>query len=303
MQLIPDQFPDLEKYMRAPKEATFIRPASYYVDQVVDMLLNEDSPQHGMALPWSDTHSQFRLRPGELTVWAGLNKAGKSMLAQQVLMWLLPQGAKVLICSFEMQVKSLMYRAVRQAVGAAEPSIPAIRAVHEWTQDKMWFWDHFGQVARERVLAVLRYAIAELGVNHLLVDSLTKVCDHEDYTAQHRFVSDLHGLAMDQNVHIHLVAHMRKSAANPGERTTRFDIRGASEISDQADNVLLLSRVEDKEDDDDKPDAFLRVDKQRHGAWEGSIRLWTALGGLQFVRQPGRAIDLYSHLPDWHRFA
>jgi len=68
----------------------------------------------------------------------------------------------------------------------------------------------------------------------------------------------------------------------------KFDIRGAGEITDLVDNVLIVFRNKRKEEGlacdnltDEKRkaweasfDALLICDKQRHHSWEGRIRLW-----------------------------
>jgi hypothetical protein len=82
----------------------------------------------------------------------------------------------------------------------------------------------------------------------------------------------------------------------------KMDIKGASELSDQVDNVFLLSRNKAKEDESVKanpneklvqmPDALLTCRKQRHGEWEGKIALWFDKKSMQYVAFDGaRPID------------
>jgi twinkle protein len=83
-------------------------------------------------------------------------------------------------------------------------------------------------------------------------------------------------------VHIHLVTHCRK----PQDETkppTKYDLRGAAAISDQAHNVITVwankakkAKLEEGGDPGllNDPDALLTVEKQRNGRWEGRAKLW-----------------------------
>jgi twinkle protein len=82
----------------------------------------------------------------------------------------------------------------------------------------------------------------------------------------------------------------------------KFDIKGASELSDMPDNVFSLWRNKAKEakaeagklDEEGKaaPDAVLMCDKQRHGDWEGRVTLWFNRKTLQYVgRNTTQPID------------
>ena len=88
---------------------------------------------------------------------------------------------------------------------------------------------------------------------------------------------------------------------------SKFDIRGAGELTDLVDNVFILWKDKKKEDlvnqaeisqlnakDTEyleKPDQLLIIAKQRHGSYEGKIRLWFHPRSLQFLGQPGRAME------------
>lgn len=111
-------------------------------------------------------------------------------------------------------------------------------------------------------------------------------------------------------MHIHLVHHARK-----GEKESvvpdKFDMKGAGEITDLVDNVLIVHRNKTKEallrketiSDEKREEAEQQADtalicaKQRHHTWEGTVRLWFDAVSLQFrdVRAAGaRHLDLRS---------
>ncbi len=277
MKVIPEEF-EWEAWDEAP-EVGKVMHASAVVDEVIDAFYgpNED---RGAYLPWNKAMDKLRLRKREVTVYAGINGHGKSGVACQIALGLARQAERSLLCSFEMRSAQTMQRMTRQAAADDEPSIPYIRAFHRWTDDRIWLYDHFGACDPRRVLAVCRYAARELGVRHVFVDPLMKVVrDTDDYTGQKVFVGDLCSLALGFDVHVHLVAHAKKGQSELDD-IDKFDVKGAGEITDQADNVVLIQRNKKKEAkvakgvEDHSPDVWFTVAKQRHGDYEGTLGFW-----------------------------
>ena len=105
-------------------------------------------------------------------------------------------------------------------------------------------------------------------------------------------MTDIVELTRDEGIHVHVVAHSRKPEQGV-RRMQKVDIRGASEQADLVDNVILITRNEEKAEkllgleygsDDynmvkNLPDTRFDVAKQRHGdGWTGTISLsyWPA---------------------------
>jgi twinkle protein len=276
------------------QESQFIRPASDWYDAVRDRLLLGVS-QHGDALPWSETQARLRLRPGETTIWAGVNGHGKSLVLGQTMLWLLP-ATSVLIASLEMPPAATLARMLRQASGGEVPSLAFIQRWLAWTDERLWIYDQTDTVAPERILGMVCYAARELRIRHVVIDSLVKCgMAPDDYPAQKTFVDRLCWAAKTHGIHLHLVHHIRKREREE-HVPDKYDIKGAGEITDLADNVLIVHRNKAKErrceageaSDPQEPDAQLLVVKQRHGEWEGRVRLYFDRPSQQLVPQPGR---------------
>ena len=216
------------------------------LQEVIDSFHNPQSQPY-CVLPWVKTHNRIRLRRGEFSVWAGVNGHGKSLLLSQVQLGLMKQGQKVCAVSPEMRPRAMMVRMSRQAIGVIEPSIDYLRRLHHWTDGRLWFYDQQDTIPVKRILGVARYCAAELGIDHFVIDSLMKCgMGVDDYNAQKAFVDALSTIARDTEMHIHLVAHSRKRPSEHGVMD-KFDIKGAGEISDMADNVFTLWRNKPKE--------------------------------------------------------
>lgn len=310
MQFLSESEIDFDSYSRDWPEQANIMPGWAYENLVQDYFHGNRS-QSGINLPWSKTHGNFRVRPGEVTIWAGVNGTGKSLLLNQIMLQAMAQGEKVCIASMEMNPEITMARMTRQCSGTNIPSPEFIKAFHEWTTLKLWLYIQQGTVKPERIMAVLRYCYQALmsegkrvRLNHFVIDSFMKCgIKMDDYNRQASFVNELHSFAKDTGIHIHLIAHSRKTDSSR-KQMDKFDIKGASEITDQVDNVITVWRNKRKEDEAvlpnpdteimEQPDAMLICDKQRHGEWEGKISLWFHPASMQFVGKSGaRPIEFF----------
>jgi twinkle protein len=282
----------------APKRK--IKEKSFYAEQIVKYF-EGSLIQRGNYLPWDKRQNFVGLRPSEVSVWAGINGHGKSLLLGQVVLSLAQQEQKCLIASFEMRPEITLARMARQATGMKLPSPYSLQAFQEWKKDQVFLLDHHGMINAEQMLAVCRYAASELKVNHIIIDSLMKcVKGEDDFNGQKDFVNALCAIAQDVGIHIHLVHHMRKGADEkhlPG----KFDLKGSGSITDQVDNVFIVWRnkkkAQDRQEtgatDESVPDALLICEKQRNGEWEGRIGLWFEPDSQQYVEENFGRIELY----------
>lgn len=243
----------------------------------------------GDALPWKKTHDCFRLRPKEVTIWAGINGHGKSMVTSHVAASL-SKDCKVLIASLEMPIAATGARMVRQIAGTSRPTEDFIRQVVDWSEDRIYLYDELDTVNSERILGLCIYAFTVLGIEHIFIDSLLKCgVPVDDYNRQKEFVDRLCWVAKTHGGHIHLIHHMRKSDSEL-KAPDKFDVKGAGEITDLVDNIVIVHRNKEKEIKVEKgeavganiPDATLGVKKQRHGEWEGKINLWFDKDSMQY---------------------
>ena len=288
--LIPDSI-DLSAYFE-PDESVSIRPASYFTDKTLD-ILNGSHEAQGLPLPWSKVCDKFTFRPGELTIWTGYKAHGKSMMLSQVLLFAMARNEKVFVLSPEFRPEGILARKIRQAACTARPAEKFARYFLNWAgSDRLWLFDHQGSLNPETVTGVIRYAIEQHGVTHVLVDSLMKCgIGTDDYNRQKKLVDDLQSIAHQSGVHLHLVAHARKGESD--DKPARLhDVKGASELCDMAENVLSVWKNKKKLDaqsrgdsrHDDEPDALLTIDSQRNGdGWTGSIHLWYHAPSFQFL--------------------
>lgn len=301
MKLLTDDF-DFDSYLdQQDDDRAKVLPASTWVDEVIDRFYGAGSEKHWTPTGFDKMAGKFDLRQGEVTLWAGINGHGKTTFLSQILLQSMQAGQRAGLASFEMLAPVSMAKMSRQAAGTGQPAIPFIRAFHRWTDNRLWIYNHQGRVPTKRVLAVATYMRKELGIDHMVIDSLMKCgIGTDDYTAQKDFLNDLCGVAQSTGLGIHLVVHMRKGEKE-SSAPDKFDVKGASEIVDMVDNLVIcwknvrkLGKPEGERDPND-PDAFVRVAKQRHHAWEGQLAFWFNTQTQQFrefERERPRSLDL-----------
>lgn len=315
-QVIASDAIDFAAYMAETEARQKVRPACEWFAEMVENL-GKPRQEIRSFLPWNKTHAHFAFRPGEVTLWAGVNGHGKSQVTGLSALSLVAQGQRVCIASFEMKPSRTLDRMTRQFSGARLPdgslSDPALllayREVFEqlaaYTEGRLWLYDQQGTVATKTILGVMRYAAYELRCQHFVVDSLMKcVRGEDDYNGQKDFVDELTAIARDSGMHVHLVHHLRKLGSE-GETPDKSDVKGSGAITDQVDNLLLVWRNKPKERDrqagkridDTMPDAMLICDKQRNGEWEGRVALWFDPESQQYTPSSARAQLDYARWP------
>jgi twinkle protein len=288
---------EFAEYLAQTEEQARVLPIEAFTDTARQALYG--TPPPAALLPWSKTHDLVALRPGEVTLWAGTNGSGKSMLLSHVVLSLINQSHKVCIASFEMKPVKQIERMLRQTSRGPRPTELAFDKFFAWAAGSVWLYDQQGTVKPQAVYKVCRYAAEKLGCSHIVIDSLMKcVRGEDDYNGQKDFVDEVTSIARDLNIHIHLVHHVRKPESAEYV-PSKFDAKGSGSISDQVDNVAIVWRNKAKEALLEKqargstlsnkeaelveaPDCLLCWEKQRNGDWEGRISLWFHNGALQY---------------------
>jgi len=287
MQTLTDDI-DFIKFLGA-QESQYLERASNWTDEVIERLDGKGGTS-GDILPWMKTHNLVALRPGEVSVWGGFNGHGKSQILNQVCAWGLKKS-RWLIASMEMKPAATLHRMVRQVTGVKDVATNYARDFLRWTDDRLWIYDQLDTVKKERILGMIHYAAQELKINHIVIDSLMKCgIPNDDFNAQKEFIDRVCWAAKTENIHVHIVHHMRKGQ-NEVTRPNKHDFRGAGEITDLVDNVFIVHRNKGKEEkiqkgeaaDPNEPDCTLGIAKQRHGEWEGVFKLWFHPESMQFT--------------------
>ena len=272
-----------------------VKPADAYREEVERGLFGTE--KSGAPMPWNGFSQNFEFRDNELTIWSGYKGHGKSAVISQVFNALMVRGKKLLVLSPEFRPARVIERMIFQRLQTRDLSKEQLDVWFAWAAKLLWLYDAQKSLRAEEVIAICRFAIEKFHVEHILVDSLMKCgMAPDDYGAQKRFVDHLQTLAHSRPVHIHLVAHARKGGSD--EMPPKLhDIKGASEIADMAENVIVIWRNKPKEKAESvgdnlhstEPDALVTVEAQRNaGGWIGTVPMFYDRQAMTFYEQGQR---------------
>jgi twinkle protein len=276
-----------------------VQPGAY-ADAVVELFWppQEKTAQQGYQLPFAKVGERLLFRPGELSEWTGATGVGKSQILSHALIAMGSQGARACIASLEMSPSQLVRRMVKQAGNTDRPPTPYVREIIGWLDEWLWLFGVVGKANVGRILEVFDYARCRYGCDVFAIDSLMRLgVSSEDYEGQEKAVFEIVSWAAANAVHVHLVAHARKSDRSSGHTVPDAeDVKGTSEIASNASNILGVWRNKKLEDEVrtasesaekgdvasqaklleliEKPPVIVNVAKQRNGDWEGKFGLW-----------------------------
>lgn len=276
-----------------------IKTPNQFTEEVLNVFYPKDDIPKGL---FPDIfRNKIGFRPGELTIWTGISSHGKSVMLNQVMILAAMAKEKCAIASMEMRPEQTLARMITCIELKTKPPKETISHILNWLTGRIWIYDVMGNVSKTKLLDLMDYSFCRHGINHFVIDSLMKCnVDSEDYNGQRMFADALATFAKRHNVHIHLVAHPRKTK-DESEVHGKMDIKGSSDLFNQADNVITVWRNKDKEaklkerkisevENQQIPDCIVYCDKQRETGWEGKIPLWYLNLGFRFCYRDGEII-------------
>lgn len=218
---------------------------------------------------------------GDVSVWTGKRGEGKSTLMGQLLIEAVEDGHSVCAYSGELNADRFKYWIDLQCAGkkhiqkyfdnrrdaeVAYLDDDVVAKIENWYRGKFFLYDNriSGDNEETSILKVFEYAVKRYDCKVFLIDNLmtakyANTAETDYFTKQINFVSDLIQFANKYSVHVHLVAHPKKTKG----ALDNDDISGRAEITNLAHNVYSVERVED----DDRFDVMVSILKNR---WEGA---------------------------------
>ena len=229
-----------------PFEPENLKNATSYEAELRDRYFNPDRNYRGIPLPWD---IPFFIRMNELTILTGFSGSGKTMLLNYLCCHFASIGNRICIASLEIRVEETISCLLAQTLGKDAPeNKEELITGMDWLGEGFWFYDHVGQADFDAMLDSFAYAHKRHGINIIVVDSLMKCgLAFDDYKGQKLLVDKLFDFTQKYDVHIFLVAHSKKKESEK-EYVGKMDVKGISEITDMAHNVISVWRNKAKEE-------------------------------------------------------
>ena len=188
---------------------------------------------------------------GEVSLWTGENLSGKSVFVNQLVVESIQQGKAAYIFSGELvnaklkawiDVNIAGEKYIDYAGSIREDVLEKIRA---WYTGKMFFYDDFASRDAGSILDTFANAAKRYGCKLFVIDNLMSIAfpPNRDgyYRQQSDFVANVVAFAHRYDVHVHIVAHPRKTDG----KITKMDVSGSGDLTNRADNVFLVNRVDE----------------------------------------------------------
>ena len=281
--MVPDTI-DLSAFM-SDEQTHRIKRAGAYKEKLLELLAG--GGEVGIKTPWESLSGKFEFRESELTVWSGYKGHGKSLVISQVFERFITLGQKVFIISPEFPAHRVLHRMLIQSFGVHDQTKSLAIKWIDAVNDNLWIYDQQSSLKPNDVPALCRYAVERLGVNHILIDSLMKCgIAPDDYARQKFLVDSIQQVAHRTKVHVHLVAHAKKSSGGDEKIGGLHDVKGGSDIADMAENVIMVWRNKAKEmggSSIDAPDCIVKIEAQRNAdGWIGMLPLFFKKSNFTF---------------------
>lgn len=192
--------------------------------------------------------------PEELSIWSGSNGSGKSTVLSQIAIECIEQGFKAAIFSGELQAHRVMDWLTLQCAGKDYSEStryanyyrvpePIRDKIDKWLDGKLFIYNNNYGNDVKKVLTAVMECIKANGVNMVIIDNMMSLdvasIGGDKYDRQTALVIALTELCKQYRVHIHFVAHPRKSLGF----LRKNDISGTADITNATDNVFIVHRV------------------------------------------------------------
>ncbi len=220
---------------------------------------------------------------GEVSIWTGKTGQGKSTFVNQMVCEAINQSYCVCLYSGEL-INSQLQNWINLQLAGEENIISFIdeytgkisygiskelkRQIQNWYRDKLYIYNNefeMESVSHASIVDIFKKAYQKYGCRVFVVDNLMSArfinkSKDDYYTQQSCFVGELVAFAKSSNVHIHIIAHPKKTV---NENLESEDISGTMDIANRADNVFVISKTDKEKYPDRQEDGKFVIRKNR----------------------------------------
>ena len=220
------------------------------------------------------------LRPGEVTVITADTGAGKTTFATHLCVNCAMQGIPVWINSWEMRPETVLRKiasiALRRPMKFQNFTEHENEQFDEWCRRYRVFINPATIGTSIDTLADQLNIAKKAGIEIVMLDHLDYLVDsrrEKMHEAIDHTVKRLHELAFSLSMHFLLICHPRQ-ASTGSEEIGLHSLKGSSSIKQYADNVIILSRCNRKDDQACPGKVKIQIAKNRMFGIEGNVYLY-----------------------------
>lgn len=211
---------------------------------------------------------------GCITIWTGLTNAGKTTVMTMITKQTINQGEKVFYFNGEQtkdDFKNNLYkqsttkdnikgkRYKNTAIVDYFVGVDETKRLNELYGNSLFVYNNEAKRTIDFILKAMEEVRAKYGVRVFMLDNFMQIdtSSSDEYREQKEIMEKLRTFAVNKNVHIHLVAHPRKTDKFQ-TRITIYDVLGSSNLVNKAYNVISIIRTDNLNEDDNE---YKRLEK------------------------------------------
>jgi replicative DNA helicase len=266
---------EIHKYISEAKqfESEDINKINYYREETFKVLNNKN--QLGLMTPYREFNRLIKgIRTSETTVLTGPTGSGKTTFAYNLSLWLESVGMPVLAMSFENKISSICIKLIEilsnEKVKEYDECTNKVNVIMSDSEINRYFdiinnkGFYFlnknntqkGYYGLDKIIDIIEYSVKYYDIKFILLDHLhyfLKLSDTPNWVQKmEESVRSLTQLSLDLDIHILIIAHPHK-APDKDKKGNIIPLglnstKGSSALSQEADNFLVVTRLEDAED-------------------------------------------------------
>ena len=203
---------------------------------------------------------------GCVTIWTGLTNAGKTTVMTMITKQTIEQGEKVFYFNGEQtkdDFKNNLYKQTAKAGSIIARRYKKTNIVDFFVNeeeakrleqlygDTLFVYNNKVQRTIDFLLQAMEEVRVKYKIKVFVLDNFMQIETNssDEYREQKNIMEKLRTFAINNNVHIHLVAHPRKTDKFQ-TRLTIYDVLGSSNLVNKAYNVISIIRTDNLNEDD-----------------------------------------------------
>lgn len=288
--LVKAELKDANEYIKAKRSGEIInliwraepyRPDGIISGSEITRETLQEAPAVGYGLPYPKLSQKLHgLRKRELTLLTAGTGMGKSTLAREIAYHLHQEHGLTIgnVYLEESTAKTAQgYVAIHNNVALGDlRENPNLLSKETWDtslaeviHSRQYFYDHFGSLDSDNLLAKLRYLAVGCGCDFIILDHISIVISGQSSSSEGErkdidiLMTALRSLVENTGVGIIAIIHLKQpmgTAHEEGGRVTMSHFRGSGSLKQLCDNAVA---VEGDQQGDDRFQSLLRVLKNR----------------------------------------
>lgn len=202
---------------------------------------------------------------GCVTIWTGQTNAGKTTMMTMITKQTILQGEKVFYFNGEQTKDDFKNNIYKQTVDrkdiyskqyknsnvfdffVADKEVERLNKIYG---NSLFVYNNNKKRTIDFILKAMEEVKKKYGVRVFFLDNFMQIdtVTSDEYREQKDIMENIRTFAINQNVHIHLVVHQKKTDRN-NPRITIYDVFGSSNIVNKAYNVISIIRLDGLEED------------------------------------------------------